>query len=108
MTELVIDLPNELVDAIAERAAAIVLDRLSVHDQPEFLTVPRAAAYIDAKPQRIRDLLSQRRLTTYKDGGRTLVSRVELDAHLAGEIVGPIAQLLPTTSQSRTGRRSAA
>ena len=44
------------------------------------LTVKQAAALIGAKPQRIYDLLSQRRLTRYKEGGRTLVSREELEA----------------------------
>ena len=49
------------------------------------LTVDEAGAYIRAKPQRIRDLLYQRRLTAIKDGTRTLIVRAELDAYLNNE-----------------------
>lgn len=82
--ELVIELPRECVDAIAARAAAILGART---DQPSrapspYLSVPEAAEYLRAKPQRVYDLLSARRLTRYKDGSRTLVSRAELDAYL--------------------------
>jgi hypothetical protein len=44
MTELRFDLPDSLVDTIAERAAALVLERLDGRTgQPELLSVPEAA-----------------------------------------------------------------
>jgi excisionase family DNA binding protein len=48
------------------------------------MTVDEAAEFLRCKPQRVRDLLSSRRLTTHKEGGRTLVSREELQAHVQG------------------------
>src|SRR5579859_2416441 len=81
---LTVELPAEVIEAIAKRAAAIVLQQL---DQPTaespFMTVVEAAAYTRCKPQRIYDLLSSRRLTRHKDGARTLIQRTELEAYLA-------------------------
>ena len=56
-------------------------------EQPasDLLTVDEAAAFLRCKPQRIRDLLSQRRLARVKDGGRTLIERADLEAHLERE-----------------------
>jgi excisionase family DNA binding protein len=81
---LTLDLPAEVIEAIAERAAAIVLQRL---EQPAaespFMTVAEAADYARCKPQRIYDLLSSRRLTRHKDGARALIQRAELEGYLA-------------------------
>jgi excisionase family DNA binding protein len=81
---LTLELPAEVIEAIAERAAAIVVQRL---EQPAaespFMTVAEAAGYARCKPQRIYDLLSSRRLTRHKDGARTLIQRQELEAYLA-------------------------
>jgi excisionase family DNA binding protein len=76
--------PAELLEAIAERAAAIALERLRVEAEapPRLLTVPEAAEVARSKPQRIYDLLSDGRLTRHKDGRRVLVDRRELDAYL--------------------------
>lgn len=98
---------EQLVEAVARRAAEIVLEQLRA-DQPAvssspFLTVAEAAELLRCKRQRVDDLLSQGRLTRLKDGSRTLISRAELDAHLAGERVGRVAQLLPTGYGSRSG-----
>lgn len=84
MSELCLELPEELVDAIAERAAELVLERLAepMPAQP-YLSVDEAAELLRAKPQRIYDLLSTGRLTRFKDGSRVLVSRAELEAYLA-------------------------
>ena len=77
---------DQLLDEIARRAAHIVLAQL---DQPApaavspFMTIAEAAEYARCKRQRIDDLLSARRLTRFKDGRRTLVSRAELDQYLA-------------------------
>jgi excisionase family DNA binding protein len=83
---LTLELSQALVESIAQRAAAIVLERLvevQTDGSSPFLTIPEAAAYARCKRQRIDDLLSRRRLTRYKDGRRTLVSRAELEAYLA-------------------------
>jgi excisionase family DNA binding protein len=81
--ELRIEVPPELVEQIARRAAEIVLQRQQAEaEQPRWMTVPKAAAYIDAEPQRIYDLASDGRLTRHKDGSRLLIDRRELDAHI--------------------------
>jgi excisionase family DNA binding protein len=84
--ELTLEVPAGWLDAVAQRAAEIVL----AHDERRcvraaaspYLNVAEAAEYLRAKPQRVYDLLSSRRLTRFKDGSRTLVSRAELDAYL--------------------------
>jgi excisionase family DNA binding protein len=99
--------PRELVEAIAEAVVPVVLERLADleianGDQADYLTVAEAATFLRAKPQRIYDLLSSSRLRRFKDGARVLVSRVELEAYLAGEVV---ALPLPPGRQSRMGKR---
>jgi excisionase family DNA binding protein len=88
---LVVDLSDEQVEAIAERAAELVLERLPSPPTSEFLNVHEAAELIRAKPQRVYDLLSAGKLTRYKDGSRTLVARSEV-----------VARLLPSGSRSRS------
>ncbi len=98
MSEFVFTLPAETVEAIAQRAAELVLDRLRrdgaglaapARTSPN-ATVRQAAEYLGAKPQRIYDLCSQGRLTRIKDGGRTLIAWAELEAYLAGAPTGPL------------------
>jgi excisionase family DNA binding protein len=74
-------IPGELIEAIAQ----VVLARIdaSAFVSP-WLTVDEAADRLRCRPQRIYDLLSSRRLTRYKDGSRTLLSRSELDEYVAG------------------------
>lgn len=80
---VLLTLPQEVVETIARRAAELVVDQQR-HDQPPspLLTVPEAAELLRCKRHRIDDLLSQRRLTRYKDGSRTLVSRAELEMYI--------------------------
>src|SRR5688572_18694751 len=82
---LTVAIPDGVVTAIAERAAELAAAILSSSARSPYLTVVEAAEYLRAKPQRVYDLLSARRLTRHKDGRRVLVSRAELDAYLAGE-----------------------
>ena len=77
-----IELPEALITAVAERAAALVLDRLELQWGSPYLTIPEAATYLRCKRQRIDDLLSARRLTRHKEGRRTLILRAELNAHI--------------------------
>jgi excisionase family DNA binding protein len=50
-----------------------------------YLTVDEAAEYLRAPRHRVYGLLSERKLTRYKDGSRTLVSREEVEAHVAAQ-----------------------
>jgi excisionase family DNA binding protein len=87
-TPLTLALPDELVEAIADRAAKIVLERLDAHaSTPEvspYLTIPEAADYLRCSRQRVDDLLSSGRLTRVKEGRRTLVARGEIETYLNG------------------------
>jgi excisionase family DNA binding protein len=82
--ELRLDVHPDLVEAIAERAAEIVIERQAEAGATPYLTVEESAEYMRCKPKRIYDLTSQRRLPFIKDGSRTLLRRVDLDAHLEG------------------------
>jgi excisionase family DNA binding protein len=82
---LVLPFPHELLEKIAQRAAEIAIahEPAAPLDRPSpYMTVQEAADYLRAKPQRVYDLLSARRLTRHKDGSRVLISRDELDTHL--------------------------
>ena len=73
---LALVVPDELIGAIAGRAAAIVLNKLAGEARSSpYLTMPKAAAYPYCERQRIDDLLSARRLARHKDGRRTLILR---------------------------------
>lgn len=78
-------LDEEMLEAIATRAAAIVLERLATQNgrrESDYLTVAETAELLRSSRQRVYDLLSDGRLTRHKDGSRVLVSRAELVAHL--------------------------
>jgi excisionase family DNA binding protein len=98
---LTLALPDALVESVAERAAALVLEQLAAPASP-YMGVAEAADYLRCKPQRIYDLVSSRRLTKLKDGSRVLVLRAELDAYLG------VAPALPPAAVSRTAARFAA
>jgi excisionase family DNA binding protein len=84
--------PNKIVNEIATRAAALVLEQLADHDRDHdvspFLTIPEAAEFLRAKRHRVDDLLSRGSLTRHKDGTRTLILRAELEAYIAGAPTG--------------------
>lgn len=80
---VVLSVPAELVELIARRAAELLADQQRPdRSASPLLTIPEAAELLRCKRHRIDDLLSQRRLTRYKDGSRTLVRRDELEAHI--------------------------
>lgn len=77
-----LNVPDELVEAIAERVA----ERLGAGAAPSpLLTVDEAADYLRCGRKRIYDLTSQRRIAHLKDGSRTLIRRDELDRYLQTE-----------------------
>ena len=85
MSDLTFTLPPELVEQVAQRAAALVLERQPAQTLSPFMTIAEAAEYLRCKRQRIDDLLSSGRLTRHKDGTRTLVSRAELAAYIGAD-----------------------
>lgn len=80
---IAITLPPEFVEAAAQRAAEILVDR--VEPPNPYLAVAEAADYLRCKPKRVYDLCSQRRIPFVKDGSRTLLRRVDLDAYLEAQ-----------------------
>jgi excisionase family DNA binding protein len=90
-------LPPEVLEAIARRAAELVLEhRGGAGDVPELLTVPEAAAYLRCDRQRIYQLRSDGRLPRTSEGGRALVRRVDLDGLVVDE-----ASLSPALARRR-------
>jgi excisionase family DNA binding protein len=75
-------LPGELLEAIAERAAELVLARQQAARETRWMTIAEAAEYAGCGRQRIYDLRSDGRLKRHGDGRRALVDRYELDAYL--------------------------
>ena len=72
----------ELDDAALATIAAAVTPKDEPAPTSPYMTIVEAAAYLRCSRQRIDDLLSQRRLTRFKDGARTLVSRAEIERYL--------------------------
>lgn len=88
--ELGLQLPEEVVDAIARRAAELVLERLDqLAPAGEWLTVPEAAEFLRCRPQRVYDLRADGRLTRHVEGGRALVARRELAALVVDQDARP-------------------
>jgi excisionase family DNA binding protein len=66
------------LEAIAERAAEIVTERLDQNNRDGFLDVAGAAEFLACKPDRIYALKSAGRIPFYKDGSRLLFDKAEL------------------------------
>ena len=83
---LSLDAREALERLIKRRVEEMVEHRLAEYDadrkRGHYMTIPEAAELLRCSRQRVDDLLSQRRLTRYKDGRRTLVSRAEIERHL--------------------------
>jgi len=79
MTELRFQIPDELVDTIAERVA----ERLE-RPAEAWLDVDAAAEYVAAPRSRIYDWIAQERVECRRDGRRVLFRREWLDAALGG------------------------
>jgi excisionase family DNA binding protein len=77
MAEVRLELPSELVEAIALRAAELAAAKLREERSP-WLTRREAAAYLRLPVSRLE---KDRRLPCHKDGGRVLYHRGELDAY---------------------------
>ena len=81
---MTLQLPAELVEAIAQRVAEILAPRLEAPAASPYMSIGEAAEHARCLKQRIYDLRSAGVLTKYGDGSRALVLRAELDEYLAG------------------------
>lgn len=82
-----IELPDEVVEEIARRAAELVLERTEQlapaapsADVSPWMTIPEAAAYLGCSVGRLYNLRCDGRLARHKDGRRALVARSEIVA----------------------------
>ncbi len=82
---LQVAVPDELLEALAVRVAELLAPVLATPAASPWMDVAEAAEYLRCKPKRIYDLISQRRIPVHRDGGRVLLRRDELDAHLAAD-----------------------
>ena len=83
---LALELPNSLIEALAQRVAAIVVERVEDTSNQRWLTVEQAADYIGRSSDAIRGLVKRRELTGYKPDGRLQLDRQELDSWMRGEL----------------------
>ena len=80
---LIAELSEADLDALADLLTPRLAARSQAAHEPEsWLTVQQAADYLACRPQRIYNLISQRRLRHVKDGTRVLFRRQWLDDHL--------------------------
>jgi excisionase family DNA binding protein len=89
-----------VLEAIAERAAELVMAQLDAGSSSPYLDVAEAAAFLRCSRQRVYDLLSARRLTRHRDGSRVLLERAELVEYVSGGV----APSLPRAARSRSAR----
>ena len=86
---LTVEIPPDQLAQLAVRVSELMADRdTGPEARSPYLTVAEAADYLRWSSEQIHALLTQRRLTRHKDGGRTLVLRSELEAyvHSVGEL----------------------
>lgn len=76
---LALDLPDELVDQIAERVAAKLADRQPAGDDGWLRGADKIASYIDAPRSRVYALASADRLPVERDGSALIARRSDLD-----------------------------
>lgn len=79
---LTLALPDDVVDAIAERAAAIITDRQVESEDRWLRGADQIAAYIDCPRSRVYALTSARRIPVHHDGSALIARRSELDRWL--------------------------
>lgn len=83
MTRLQLDMDDELVERIAERAAELIALHQDKTAKDGWLRgADKIAAYIDAPRSRVYGLVSARRIPVHHDGSALIARRSELDAWL--------------------------
>lgn len=73
-----VDLENWVRDVVRDEAQTAAGNAV----QSEWMTVKQAAEWLGCDVRRIYDKCDQRRLTRYKDGGRLLLRRSEVEAQV--------------------------
>jgi excisionase family DNA binding protein len=84
VSELRVTLPDDALDVLAGRVAALLVPLLAAPAVSPWLDVGEAAEYLRCKPKRVYDLVSQSRLPAHRDGSRLLFTRSELDSYVLG------------------------
>lgn len=75
-------LPEEVVEAIAERAVELLAERSTPAEDGWLRGADRIAAYIDCPRSRVYALASARRIPIHHDGSALIARRSELDGWL--------------------------
>jgi len=81
-----LDLPEDAVQQIADIVEQRVAARVSMQVSP-WMTLPQVCEYMSAPKSRIYKLTSSNELPHYKEGGRLLFHRAEVDAYIRGDAV---------------------
>jgi excisionase family DNA binding protein len=85
MAALRVEIDEELVEQIAERAAELIGERSDRKEADGWLRgADKIAAYIDAPRSRVYALVSARRIPIHHDGSALIARRSELDEWLEG------------------------
>ena len=79
---LALAMPEEVVEAIAERAAKIVAERRADSEDGWLRGAEHIAAYIDCPRSRVYALASAQRIPVHHDGAALIARRSELDGWL--------------------------
>lgn len=79
MSGLALDIPDELVDLLAERVAAKLGDRPPEEAGGWLRGADRIAAYIDSPRSRVYALVSAGRIPVHRDGSALIARTSELD-----------------------------
>lgn len=74
-----VPIPDELVETIAQRAAAIVLERMPATGEPVWLTLEQAAERLGCTPDAVRMGANRGRFMSRYIGRRRYVSRASVD-----------------------------
>jgi hypothetical protein len=83
MAALRLEIDEELIEQIAERAAELIGERSGRKEPDGWLRgADRIAAYIDAPRSRVYALVSARRIPVHHDGSALIARRSELDRWL--------------------------
>ena len=86
MTELRVEIPDELIERVAARAAELVADRSNGNGEGWLRGADAIAEYVGAKRSRIYALATTTppRIPVHRDGSALVARRSELDKWIQG------------------------